>query len=601
MAYVNQQSCKFLDLFFEKLLHEFSTSEFLYLRYSTYFQENVLFSKINHDLCDSITEAKSLGGQEWSVVFGDFPFSKKSNSNWRNYAFDEISSSIRLISKNGIGVFLLPSYGWAFRTNDLNALLEERNSYVNSIVSLPSTFMHPVMGVRPILVVVGRYKLDDKYFVEFEELEPPTIQLNSVVRKIVSHWKKSLASIIDVQNDALAARPARVLFSLDSRDIQSDQVSYSVRRLPEEYGGELARGFFGTLKSFKGFSYWKISKSISKLSTDYAKYTMESLEHLSKEINFTKSKLMHFENSVYIPLVGKGKCVVDTDEIMMKHKNFCQVIVDSGKILHLYLLHFLNSEIGSNIRELKQLEGNSFIVPKLSRSQVLEIEIALPPIPIQQHIVDTANKLNSVSKTIQTLHSNLSINPISSKKDLAKLDQLVSATGDLSNTDEIKSLVRLDESRKLEFKESFSWNLNHTQLIQKKDKHIEKAVIKTVAAFMNSDGGILLVGVDDSGKIKGLNHEIDKFHRKNRDKFMLYLKDRLKVNLGAQNFLFLESELVEVDTLYVLKVSCSPSTKEVFVNKNEFYIRTTPATERLEGHSQIEYIRGRFPQYSEKS
>ncbi len=601
MNYVNQQSCKFLDSFFERILQDFPINNFLYLQYSTYFQKNALFSKINHDLCNSITEAKSLGSQEWRLVFGDFPFSKKTNSNWRNYAFDEISSSLRLISKNGIGVFLLPSYGWAFRTNDLNALLEERNSYVNSIVSLPCTFMHPVMGVRPILVVVGRYKLDDKYFVEFEELEPPTIQLNSVVRKIVSHWKNSLASNVGVQKYESPVYPELVHFSLASRDIQRNQVFHRAAPLPEEYGGELARGFFGTLKNFKGFSYWKISKSISKLSTDYAKYTMESLDQLSKEINFTKSKLKHFEDSVYIPLVGKGKCVVNTDDITMKHKNFCQVIVDSGKILHLYLLHFLNSEIGRNIRELKQLEGNSFFTPKLSRSQVFEIEIALPPIPIQQHIVDTANKLSSVSKTIQTLHSNLSINPISSKKDLSKLDQLVSATGDLSNADEIKSLVRLDESRKLEFKESFSWNLNNTQLIHKKDKQIEKAVIKTVAAFMNSDGGILLVGVDDSGKIKGLNHEIDKFHRKNRDKFLLYLKDRLKVNLGAQNFLFLESELVEVDTLYVLRILCSPATKEVFVDKNEFYIRTTPATEQLEGHSQIEYIRGRFPQYSEKS
>ena len=591
MNYVSLQSCKFLDSFFERILNEIPTDKFLYLRCSSYFENGVLFSNIKHDLFDLRREKNViLSSRKWHIVFGDFPFGKRTNSQWQDSALDRISSSLELISDGGIGVFLLPSYGWAFQTHKFSELLEGGSFFVISIVSLPSKFFYPIMGVRPILVVVGRYKVKDEYFVEFEDLEPQKAQFDFVVQKIASQWKKSLLLNTNLSKDISAT--VRLNRSLRP----GLNISASAARLPKQFEGDLSHGIFGPLKKFKGFSYWKISKSISKLNTDYTKYKMENLGNLSKELNFTNNKLEHIEDSVYLPLLGDSKCLLHINDLAMKHKNFCQVIVDSGKVLHLYLLHFLNSEIGRNIRELKQSEGNSLFVPKLSRRQVFEIEIALPPMHIQQHIVNTAKKLISVSKTIQTLQSNLSINPISSKKDLAKLDQLVSASRELSSADEIKSLVRLDESRKLEFKESFSWNINNPQLVQKKDKNIEKAAIKTIAAFMNSNGGVLLVGVDDSSTIKGLNHEIGKFHRKSRDKFMLYFKDQLKISLGAQNFLFLKTELVEVDTLYVLRISCTPSTKEVFVNKNEFYIRTTPATERLEGYSQIEYIRGRFPQ-----
>ena len=60
----------------------------------------------------------------------------------------------------------------------------------------------------------------------------------------------------------------------------------------------------------------------------------------------------------------------------------------------------------------------------------------------------------------------------------------------------------------------------------------------------------------------------------------------------------IETDVIMVDESYVLQIHCEPSDKEVFVTDKlkgpQFYVRTNPATDSLEGEKQIEYIRRRF-------
>ena len=51
------------------------------------------------------------------------------------------------------------------------------------------------------------------------------------------------------------------------------------------------------------------------------------------------------------------------------------------------------------------------------------------------------------------------------------------------------------ESDSVEFKSTLRWNLHS----DKSDKNIENACLKTVAAFLNTSGGMLIVGADDGG------------------------------------------------------------------------------------------------------
>ena len=54
-------------------------------------------------------------------------------------------------------------------------------------------------------------------------------------------------------------------------------------------------------------------------------------------------------------------------------------------------------------------------------------------------------------------------------------------------------LIASDETYEVEFKSTARWNLRE----ERKDKRMEDAVVKTIAGFLNTDGGTLFIGVDD--------------------------------------------------------------------------------------------------------
>ena len=67
----------------------------------------------------------------------------------------------------------------------------------------------------------------------------------------------------------------------------------------------------------------------------------------------------------------------------------------------------------------------------------------------------------------------------------------------------VEEIVANDEDYSVEFKSTARWDLRE----DKPNKAMEDAVVKTVAGFLNTDGGTLLIGVDNSGNAIGLDHD----------------------------------------------------------------------------------------------
>lgn len=160
---------------------------------------------------------------------------------------------------------------------------------------------------------------------------------------------------------------------------------------------------------------------------------------------------------------------------------------------------------------------------------------------------------------------------------------------ELSPADRVMALIPSGESKTLEFKETFSLDVRKGS----KEKYIEKSALKTIVAFLNSEGGDLLIGVDDSGVIKGVNEEVNKYY-KNDDKYLLNFKNHIKTKIGEGFYPLIDYSLIAINGTPVLHVSCSASTTPCFLEDNEFYVRSGPSTDALEGKSQHEYIKGRF-------
>ena len=150
-------------------------------------------------------------------------------------------------------------------------------------------------------------------------------------------------------------------------------------------------------------------------------------------------------------------------------------------------------------------------------------------------------------------------------------------------------IIHHGENEKVEFKSSLRYNL-HTG---KFGREIEHAALKSIAAFLNSWGGILLIGVDDKGGISGL--EKDQFE--NDDKALLHLTNMIRERLGTHFMQFVNCSVEHIEPGNILRVDVSPSNLPAYLtfNSEEYlYVRTGPSTTELKPSQIYEYIYNRF-------
>ncbi len=153
----------------------------------------------------------------------------------------------------------------------------------------------------------------------------------------------------------------------------------------------------------------------------------------------------------------------------------------------------------------------------------------------------------------------------------------------------LADLIQAGETKEREFKSTLSTNL-HTN---SKDPRIEMSCLKTVAAFLNSQGGTLVVGVADDGTPVGI--DADCFA--NEDRMNLHFSALIKDRIGPQYALHIHPHFADYQDKRVLVVECSASQSPAYVKDgtNEFFfVRNGSSTISLNASQTQDYIRQRF-------
>jgi len=161
----------------------------------------------------------------------------------------------------------------------------------------------------------------------------------------------------------------------------------------------------------------------------------------------------------------------------------------------------------------------------------------------------------------------------------------------ISPEQKIKQIITEGENDRTEFKSTLRWSLKENKM----NHGVEIAWLKTVAAFLNSDGGRLLVGVDDQGMPLGI--QADAFE--NEDKYLLHVNNLLQQHIGVEHAANVRFGLHPVTNLKVLLIECSAASRPVFLvdaGQESFYVRTGPGTRKLTMSEMLAYVveRGRI-------
>jgi len=131
-------------------------------------------------------------------------------------------------------------------------------------------------------------------------------------------------------------------------------------------------------------------------------------------------------------------------------------------------------------------------------------------------------------------------------------------------------------------------------------KQIKTGVTKTVAAFLNTDGGTLLIGVSDSGTVLGIEPDFKHFskEKRNPDNWLLSLRNVMVEAFGSEVWNAIHVSLVRHGPGTVAVVHCPPCASETWHKDDtgeRFYMRAANATQQLDGSRLVRYIREHWP------
>lgn len=279
--------------------------------------------------------------------------------------------------------------------------------------------------------------------------------------------------------------------------------------------------------------------------------------------------------------------------------NFFEIAFNEDIVLSRYAKLFFESELG-------QLALSSFpqgaTIPRLSRANIEELNIYVPPKPEQLRIVELANKLEVAYSTLATYKRELITKPALANDIKEQTDKIIYDLSTLSTLARVKLLLEINETKEIEFKQFFF--LKHQDVYKnegnaKRCDDEQAKVTKNIASFLNTDGGTLLIGVNDEGKPTGVDTEMKRLQITKLEKYFKDLENTVTNLLGdsVSKLLTLSSVIVEDKNIVV--VDCLPSPKPIFMkghnNKyQDFYLRRAAESEVLHGYAMLDYIKMHF-------
>ncbi len=164
---------------------------------------------------------------------------------------------------------------------------------------------------------------------------------------------------------------------------------------------------------------------------------------------------------------------------------------------------------------------------------------------------------------------------------------------------DLHEMILNGENHHVEFKTTLRYDIKEGRV----NKELEKVILKTIAAFSNSHGGTLIMGVTDNMEIVGLDNDYNTLKDGTNDSFELHLRNLVNnaygVDFAANNLIISFPVIDEVEICVVeIKPGITPLYTEVKdkhgIESEKFYLRSGNSSPALETSEAVRYIRSRF-------
>jgi hypothetical protein len=159
-----------------------------------------------------------------------------------------------------------------------------------------------------------------------------------------------------------------------------------------------------------------------------------------------------------------------------------------------------------------------------------------------------------------------------------------------SKVSSLEKILESGENDDAEFKSSLRWDYKENKV----NKELEHVVARTIAGFMNTKGGTLLIGVNDEKELLGLEMDYNTLKKKNADGFLVHLAHLLNNYFGKEYASFWSAKIISDKSRDICKIDISLANKPAYIkydNREEFWVRVSATTQPMQIKEAHEYIK----------
>lgn len=365
-------------------------------------------------------------------------------------------------------------------------------------------------------------------------------------------------------------------FSLDypvSYSKNSDEFIYLLQKVAAELFGFIKTESVDTFQILP--EGWKRIDWLNRLELADEKYDIKS-EKIMKEISSIELGLIaqaNVKGSRYSSGLARKRRDLYLGGTIQKLEK--KLEIDKEVILGLKIISKpadLNFLFG-RIRKLEEIEKNF-----LNKSLREIYQDCKAPQSFFDH--DIAEVYKEVDSKIKEILVDLQVEESKGKE--AKIPELLDKDIDI--------LIGMDEGSQLEFKSTFQWDIKQKQ----KKINLRSEVIKTIAAFNNTEGGYLIIGIDDNKKIFGLEKDYSLFKKQNKDVFLQTLIHEIENKISKDIATKINVNFYNLENKDVCRIKVNFGDEPIWVkeskNNEVFYIRLQNLTKTLSPSESMKYI-----------
>lgn len=154
----------------------------------------------------------------------------------------------------------------------------------------------------------------------------------------------------------------------------------------------------------------------------------------------------------------------------------------------------------------------------------------------------------------------------------------------------IRSVIKNGENENVEFRRSFRYD----HRIGHPEKSMEVLTMHSLAGFLNAKGGILILGVEKDGHIKGLADDFFSLGRKSREGFEKRFSETIASKLGSDICTLVHLAFHEIGDMEICSVYIEKAHRPVYIREVEntvFFLRTGNVHKPLNTQETVEYLK----------